>query len=339
MNGICTLANDRVYDQLIALLNSIEQRYGTEMPVCIYPYDEQTERIAAAIQSRPQVQIYADQDSMVAWDQFVRQVWDAHPTARQCWGSDDPAHYHRVGTHRRFCAFDGPFDRFVYMDADTLLLQPLEEVFAALDQQDWVVYDFQHKDLTHVYDVNSAKLPQVFSPKRLQTEIFCSGFYASKRGLFDASARANLLSALQSEAEILYPMAPDQTILNYMVMKSGLAATNLALGWPSSQSTGNSITSTHFEERDHQLYDQGKPLIYLHYIGLSSRFFDRLCGGENIHFPYRDLFLHYRYLDQPRPVWQGQPVAYDATLPFQQRIQRKLNALAKPLRQAFANRS
>lgn len=337
MDGICTLANDRVYDQLIALLNSIEQRYGSEMPVCIYPYDDQTERIAAAIQSRPQVQLYADQDSMAQWDQFVRQVWDAHPTARQRWGSEDPSYYHRVGTHRRFCAFDGPFDRFVYMDADTLLLQRLDGVFAALDQQDWVVYDFQHKDLTHVYDVNSAKLPCVFSSERLQTEIFCSGFYASKRGLFDVAARATLLSALQQdEAELLYPMAPDQTILNYMVMKSGLVATNLALSWPSSQSTGNSVTSTHFEERDHQLYDQGKPLIYLHYIGLSSRFFNRLCAGENIQFPYRDLFLHYRYLHEPRPVWQGQPLAYDAPPPFEQRLRRKLEALAKPLRQVFA---
>ncbi|MFM7424339.1 MAG: Npun_R2821/Npun_R2822 family protein, partial [Elainella sp.] len=286
MNGICTLANDRVYEQLIALLNSIEQHYGSDMPVCIYPYDNQIERIAVAIQSRPQVQLYADWDSMNAWDEFVRQVWDAHPTARQRWGSDDPTYYHRVGTHRRFCAFDGPFDRFVYMDADTLLLQPLDGIFAALDQQDFIAYDFQHKDLTHVYDINSPKLPSVFGSERLQTEIFCSGFYASKRGLFDAASRANLLSALQAgEAEVLYPMAPDQTILNYMVMKSGLAATNLALSWPSSQSTGNSITSSHFEERNHQLYDQGKPLLYLHYIGLSSRFFNRLCAGENMVLP------------------------------------------------------
>ncbi len=40
MDGICTLANDRVYDQLIALLNSIEVNGGKALPVCVYPYDD-----------------------------------------------------------------------------------------------------------------------------------------------------------------------------------------------------------------------------------------------------------------------------------------------------------
>lgn len=328
MNGICTLANDRVYDQLIALLNSIESLYGQEMPVCIYPYDQQTERIAEAIRQRPQVQLYADAGSIARWDQFVRQVWDAHPTARQCWGNPDPTYYHRVGTHRRFCAFDGPFDQFLYMDADTLLLDSVDTIFTELENHDWVVYDFQHRDPSHVYAIDSAKLHQVFEPTRIATEIFCSGFYAAKRGLFDATARAELLAILQAnEAEILYPMAPDQTILNYMVMKSGLASLNLALSLPESQRTGNSVTSLHFEQRDHQLYDQGKRLTYLHYIGLSSKLFTRLCAGENLDFPYRDIFLHYRYQHQPRPVLHGPVKQYDAPPSIRQRLIKKLARL------------
>ncbi len=328
MNGICTLANDRVYDQLIALLNSIESRYGQSMPVCIYPYDQQTEQIAEAIQQRPQVQLYSDAESMGRWDQFARAVWDVHPTARQRWGNADPNYYHRIGTHRRFCAFDAPFERFLYMDADTLLLDSVDDIFAQLDQHDWVVYDFQHKDPSHVYDLNSAKLNRVFASSRIATEIFCSGFYAAKRGLFDAEARAKLLAALQNgEAELLYPMAPDQTILNYMVMKSGLSSLNLAHSLPESQRTGNSVTSPHFEQRDALLYDQNKRLNYLHYIGLSSQLFSRLCAGENIDFPYRDLFLHYRYLNQPRPVLHGSRQLYNAPPSFRQRLVKKLAQL------------
>ncbi|MFO7029254.1 hypothetical protein B9T07_04150 [Limnospira fusiformis CCALA 023] len=44
MDGICTLANDKVYDQLVALLNSIEANQGADMPVCIYPYNDNIER-------------------------------------------------------------------------------------------------------------------------------------------------------------------------------------------------------------------------------------------------------------------------------------------------------
>jgi hypothetical protein len=325
MNGICTLANDVVYDQLIALLNSIEAIYGQTMPVCIYPYDDQTERIAAAIKTRPNVQLYDDRASIERWEQFVRQIWDIHPTARQRWGNSDPTYYHRVGTHRRFCAFDGPFERFLYMDADTLLLSSVDSIFTALDQQDWVVYDFQYKDPTHVYEVNAAKLNQVFGSERVATEIFCSGFYASKRNLFDQAARTKLLENLQNgEAEILYPMAPDQTILNYMVMKSGIASLNLALSLPATERTGNSVTSPHFEARDHLLFDHGKRLTYLHYIGISSKYFARLCTGENVDFPYRDIFLHYRYLHEPRPQLSPVPQRYNAPPSLMQRMIKKV---------------
>jgi hypothetical protein len=306
MDGICTLANDRVYDQLVALLNSIEAIAGAEMPVCIYPYDDNVDQIAAEIAHRPHVTLYNDHDSIQRWDRFVRDIWDAHPTARQRWqATGDTAPYHRVGTHRRYCAFDGPFDQFIYMDADTLLMNDVTFIFNQLHTYDWVVYDFQFKDPTHVYDVKSPKLKTVFSPKRIKSEIFCSGFYASKRNLFDLEKREWLLSQLrEGEAEILYPMAPDQTILNYMVMRSEIPVYNFALELSAREKTGCCVTSPHFRERDHILYDRGKRLTYLHYIGISSRQFAKLCKGKNVRIKYQDLFLYYRYLQQPdqRPV-------------------------------------
>ena len=47
MNGIYTLANDAVYDQLVALLNSIEANYSKDIPVCVIPYDNDIGKIAA----------------------------------------------------------------------------------------------------------------------------------------------------------------------------------------------------------------------------------------------------------------------------------------------------
>lgn len=327
MDGICTLANDQVFNQLVALLNSIEAIQGPDFPVCVYPYDDRVEKIAAEISRRPNVQLYCDWDSMQRWDQFVRDVWDTHPTARQRWGNKDPNFYHRVGTHRRFCAFDGPFDRFLYMDADTLLLDSVEFIFQQLEQTDWVVYDFQFKDPTHVYEVDSPKLNQLFSPDRIQTEIFCSGLYASKRNLFDAEKRSWLLSELQSgDAEVLYPMAPDQTVLNYIVMKSEISLCNFALELPTDQRTGCCVTSPGFTEHNHLLYDRNNRLTYLHYIGLSSRLINSVCEGENIEFPYRDLFLHYRYLHEPekRPNFTQKPRPYGTPASFQRRVLRKL---------------
>ena len=327
MDGICTLGNDRVYDQIIALLNSIEAIAGKDMPVCIYPYDDNTEKLAEEVGKRPNVQLYDDVDSMQKWDQFVRSIWDVHPTAKQAWQKIGSEPYHRVGTHRRYCAFDAPFDRYIYMDADTLLMSPVDAIFELLESHDCIVYDFQHKDPTHVYNVKSPKLETIFPPPRVKQEIFCSGFYASKRDLFSPEMRDNLLDYLkQGEAEILYPMAPDQTIINYLMMRSGCSIYNLALNLPKESRTGCCVPSTHFQEKDHILYDKNNRLTYIHYIGLSSQLFKKISQGENITFPYRHLFLYYRYLHEPEklPKFTSQPKAYNPKPNLLQKLTRKL---------------
>ena len=327
MDGICTLANDRVYDQLVALLNSIEAILGPEMPVCIYPYDDNTAQISTEIAQRQNVSLYNDQDSIQQWDQFVRDVWDAHPTAHEHWRQIGSELYHRVGTHRRYCAFDGPFDRFVYMDADTLLMGAVEPIFEQLSKNDWVVYDFQYTDPAHVYNLSAERLAALFTPEQIQANIFCSGFYAAKKGMFNIQQREWLLEQLRAgEADVLYPMAPDQTMLNYMVMRMGISSYNFAHHLPPGKSTGCCVTSTHFVEREHVLYDKGNRLTYLHYIGLSSKLFSRLGAGENIDFPYRDLFLYYRYLHEPekRPKFITKPKPYNAPPSLGARVLRKL---------------
>ncbi len=327
MDGICTLASDQVYDQLVALLNSIDAILGSETPVCIYPYNDDTSQIAAEIDRRPNVQLYDNVESMQRWDEFAKRAWDTHPTAFQRWRKAGSTSYHRFGTHRRYCAFDGPFDRFLYMDADTLIMASVEFIFAQLQDSDCVVYDFQYNDPTHVYEVASGKLTKLFSSERIKTEIFCSGFYASKKGLFDQDQRNWLISKLQDgDAEVLYPMAPDQTLLNYMMMRSNLSVYNFALNFSNEEKTGCCVTSPHFEENNHILYDKGHRLTYLHYIGLSSKLFAKVCRGENIDFPYRDTFLYYRYLHEPdkRPKFTTKPKPYNQPPSLAKRVLKKL---------------
>jgi hypothetical protein len=326
MDGICTLGNDRVYDQIIALLNSIEAMMG-DIPVCIYPYDDNTAKLAQEVATRPHVQLYSNTESIAKWDRFVRRVWDTHPTAKQRWSVAGSTGYHRVGTHRRYGAFDEPFDRFLYMDADTLLMSPVNHIFDLLDSYDCIVYDFQYKDPTHVYEVDSPKLERVFAAERVSKEIFCSGFYASKKDLFSDAELEELLGYLKAgEAEILYPMAPDQTIINYLMMRSGKSVYNLALNLEQSEKTGCCITSLHFEEQNHILYDKGQRLTYLHYIGLSSSIIAKVCQGENIDFPYRDLFLYYRFLKNPeaKPKFIGKPQPLKPKITLWQKIVSKI---------------
>ncbi|MGB3536320.1 MAG: Npun_R2821/Npun_R2822 family protein [Microcoleaceae cyanobacterium] len=305
MNGICTLSNDFVYDQLVALLNSIEVRLGSDTPVCIYPFDDQLKKVKAEVEKRPNVFIYDDVESIQRWDDFMLKIAPERLNKK----------VRLYGAHRRFCAFDGPFEQFVYMDADTLLMNSLDCMFEKLNDYDWVVYDFQTSDPSKIYNLNSSKLQNVFDQYRINSEIFCSGFYGSKRGLFNAESRERFISLLnQGEVEILYEGAGEQPVLNYMVMRSGIASYNFAQQLPQAEKAGCCVVSSHFTEKDHILYDKGNRLTYVHYIGIAPQVMQAVCQGQNIEFPYRDLFLHYRYLHQPekKPIFTTPGVPYNA---------------------------
>ncbi|MGB3495413.1 MAG: Npun_R2821/Npun_R2822 family protein [Elainellaceae cyanobacterium] len=326
-DGIYILANDGVIDQLIALINSIRLNAGS-IPICILPYDDRVDGVRSLISQRNDVTLFDDTACIQKWEDFATQIWQSHPTVRAAWTTETrDFRVHRLGMHRRFCGFDGPFDRFIYLDADTLVLDSLRPIFDGLTDHDFVVYDFQHKDLTHVFQHDSPQLYEVFAAERLERELFCAGMYASKQGIFSDDQLAELLQQLRhGEVELLYGNAPDQSILNYMVLRSHLSSLNLALHWSGDRRTGNSVTSSHFEPRDHRLYDRGKPLMYLHYIGLPSTLFRQVSAGENIDFPYRDTFLYYRFLHEPaqRPIFRGRPKAYNAPPSFVAKLMQKL---------------
>ena len=327
--GLYILANDIVLDQLIALVNSVEQNVSPTLPICVVPYDDNTQQARQAMQAYPQVQWFDDIAILKKWETFVTKIWEAHPTAFSEWRKRGVMGVNRMGMHRRFCCFDGPFEKFIYLDADILAINSFDVIFDSLDDHAFVTYDYQYKDLSHVFSVDAPNLTDVFERDRLNTEIFCAGLFASKKGTFTEAMLSELLSSLYSgDADILYYHGPDQSILNYMVMKSGIDAINLSRTLSSEKRTGCCVTSPHFVEKDNILFDKGEQLTYLHYIGVSSRFFRQVCNRKNILFPYRDLFLHYRYLKEAKqPNLIGDPILYN------QPILRKAQRIKRMMRQ------
>jgi len=342
--GLYILGNDVVFDQLIALIHSIEQNVGKDLPICVVPYDDNTERSRQFTQRYPQVHWFDDEAILTKWETFATRIWEAHPTAFEVWAQRGISGVNRLGMHRRFCCFDGPFEQFIYLDADILAMNSFDVFFENLQTHDFVTYDFQYKDLSHVFDKNAPALTQVFEQNRLSTEIFCAGLFAAKKGIFTERMLSELLTQLRAgDADMLYYNGPDQSILNYMVLKSGINATNLARTLPAAERTGCCLTSPHFTQHSINgnpvLFDQSAQLTYLHYIGVSSRFFSQVCAGDNILFPYRDLFLHYRYLhDAQQPQLSGTPTSYQTpALKPHQKISRKIShTLSRGARQLAA---
>lgn len=299
-DGIYTFANDVVYDQLVALLNSIESNAGRDLPVCIIPYNDQLDKIRSEIAGRNNVTLFENQESMAFWEDFMTQAWKANKTAQKIWKEQGKPEVRRVNFVRKLCSFDGAFDRFVYMDADTLLMDSLDQVYEKLNDYDWVVNDFQYKsDMHYIFNPqNQDILDEVIGLKKAKSQIFCAGWFASKKEVFNRERVAELLTHLKSgDAEVLSLRGSDQPLYNYMVSRSGISYYNFA--YHNLEEATGSHWSSNFDVVDNGLYDKGKKITYIHFMSIASSKFTQLCGGEDVKIPYQDVFLHYRYLKSP----------------------------------------
>lgn len=321
-NGIYIVANDNVYDQLIALLNSIEANCGQDTQICLIPYNDKIDRIQQEIAHRKNIQQFQDSASIAKWEKFITEFHKLY----YAYSPEDmhkglPKRTNALGMHRRYCAFDGPFEKFIYIDCDTLLFQPVDFIFSMLDEWDFITHDFQRKtsekrgEVGHFYQQFSDQYP---SEAQLLDRFHCSGFWASKRGAIDSDDLQYFLQELESsDIAVFKTDLFEQIILNYMTLKKNLKLYNFTLDQTSDRFTGSCITSRHFEEKDHILYDHDKRLTYLHYMGVKNDRIQKLCQWKTFHLPYnqgllyladklmkwqistipyKEIFLHYRFL-------------------------------------------
>lgn len=304
--GIYTLANDAVYDQLVALLNSIEANVSPDIPVCVIPYDTQLNRVQEELNARPNVSLFDNWDSIQRWEAFAHQIWAAHPRAGQQYVKR-PRWY---GGHlqRKFAAFDGYFDKFVFYDADSLAMKSLDSVFNKLDQYDFVFDDWEHRKPTDVAALNISVVEAsgCYSEAEIRPKLHCGSFFASKRGFFDANTIERLKKLLIEQNEIKWINGDDWwgevNLFNYMTLRCDYSLFNFTLSDNPQERTGNCAGADSFVNIDHILYNkQGlKPIHRIHYMNYSSQDFARLSQGQDVKIPYKNEFLHYRFYQDPQ---------------------------------------
>ncbi|MEM9803970.1 MAG: Npun_R2821/Npun_R2822 family protein [Cyanobacteria bacterium P01_D01_bin.56] len=333
--GIYTLANDVIYDQLVALLNSIEANVDPDIPVCIIPFDHCLSRVREEISTRPNVSLLDNPASIDRWEAFARAFAAAHPVAAQ----QSHPRWYGGKLHRKFAAFDGPFEKFVFFDGDSLAMKPINDVMKRLETHDFVFDDWEHKKVPWHAALDFAVVEDAseFTLEGIRSKLHCSSFFGSKRGLFNPDEIAALQTQLTEEGEAAWVNGQgwwdDAFLFNYMTLKSGRSQFNFAQSANGQERTGNCANSDPFVVKDNVLYNQEglKPIHRIHYMGYSSADFTRLCQGEDVDICYRDTFLHYRFLkhlDQ-RPVRLSRPNFVVRTNRFLKRATRKLTTVAK----------
>ncbi|NDJ25131.1 methionine synthase [Nostoc sp. B(2019)] len=303
--GIYTLANDVVYDQLVALLNSIEMNVSADIPVCIIPYDERLDRVKQEVNSRKNVMLFENWDVIQCWEEFAHQVWAAHPRERETKASR-PSWY-KSHLQRKFVAFEGVFDKFVFYDGDSLAMKPATDVIEKLEKYDFVFDDWEHLKNRNVaaLDISVIEKTGLYTETDIRPKLHCSSFFGSKRGLFTAQEIKVMKQQLIDNREIEWINGhgwwDDAFLFNYMTLRCDRPLFNFTLSPNGQDRTGNCANADPFVNIDNVLYNQDglKPIHRIHYMSYSSSDFARLSQGEDVNILYRDEFLYYRFLKQP----------------------------------------
>jgi hypothetical protein len=298
--GIYIVANDRVTEQAIALINSI-RIHDPEVPIVLIPFNEDYQEVLSALQSRHTISLFPDLDFLHQLTQDIGNIFSQDFLALP-------------NKMRKLATWFGPLERFLYIDVDIIVFDQIAKTLDYLEDYDFICCDYHHSGR----GINDIFAPivmeqQIFTDAELK-DVFNSGFWGSRKSALDYKTLCSTLRHCAAHREYFdfSQKTTDQPILNYLVLMTMAKRLNLVQipEW----SAGSWAGSSHFQEQDQILYDSQKRLKYLHWAGTPMG-----VGG-----PYRALWEFYRYQgeEKPTPLAPLQP-----QLTLNQRVKRQVKKL------------
>ncbi|MEM9213305.1 MAG: hypothetical protein AAGD25_03070 [Cyanobacteria bacterium P01_F01_bin.150] len=252
--GVYFSANDAVYDWAIAFLNSFRE-FNPDLRLLLIPFNNQCDRLLE-LQETYNFEVYTD-PSFERLEAIGEAFELGHTPTGPYW-------------FRRYAAFWGPCDRFMYLDARQVVLADLKPIIQALD-----VHDFE---LIHF----DCALNQVYEPGELRQELlrqgkargFLSGLWASRKGLFSLEEFVILANEALEVRQQLNPRNTDQAFINYCCdakpVRYGHAAEVLGntchSGW-ARQSGQIYCENKKYFRWDYGGQDHNKQVILIHWAG------------------------------------------------------------------------
>lgn len=273
--GVYCLANDKVLDWMIAFLESLRY-YEPKRELIIIPFDDDTALLSKL--SEKYNFTFLQDETLPELDKLGMHV---DPNDRGF-----PIH-----PFRKFASFWGPFEHFIFLDADIVVLSQLDEIFETYLRSN---LDFIYFDC----NINRAYKEGNFREEMIEKHA-AAGFNS---GAFVSSKRIFSMKEIQEFAENATSIRDnfvsryEQSFLNYCVDSKGLKKNrycNLSLSAPCSYWAKLSpIKHTNGEYRiqSHKNKDFGKILAFLHWAGFEN---------EPM-MPNRRIYLKFRYMNKPK---------------------------------------
>lgn len=280
--GIYFMANDRVIEHAIALVNSI-RAYDRSTAIVLIPYDAEHAAVSRLMNEQYGIETFENQD-VLAWidDQLDH-----------CFGA---GFFRRPGNFRKQACWFGPFEEFLYLDADIVVFEPIVNLLDHLDRVDFVCCDDQHcGGLAHVF---GEAIRERLGDEDLR-QVFNGGLWGARSG----NIGERELTATWSEAA-RHPQwfdfsrgGSDQPILNFLVLSRFASRRNLFVG---GQAPRMWAGTPGLRWNGSQLIDPAvdRPARFLHWAG-------RPIGPGG---PYWQVWRHFRELNPDVPATELPPV-------------------------------
>jgi hypothetical protein len=313
--GVYFLANDVVYDWTIAFLNSF-RTFNPDLPLYLIPFNDDCDRVVS-LKDTYNFEVYTD-------DSFSR---------LEAIGEAFELGYTKTGPYwfRRYAAFWGPVEQFMYLDTRQVILADLKPFIQALEQFD---FDFLHYDCA---------LDQVYEPGEFRREMlrkgkgrgFNSGRWASRRGLFSLEEFETLGGDALKIREQLNPRNTDQAFINYCCDMKPVRYGHFGEviggicqdGWARKQGEIYQQDGKYFLW-DYGGYDHKKQVVLLHWAGYSLQSLKPHSQLYNYYFNQHHSLVDKTYLTLKKNI------TYIFKLLFKQiRTNRKINTLYHKIRQ------
>ncbi|MBW4636244.1 MAG: methionine synthase [Iphinoe sp. HA4291-MV1] len=306
--GIYIIANDKVTDHAIALLNSIRS-HDLKTPIVMIPYDGNYHGIADTLTNYYGVQIYEDLDFI---DRLSKKLHEA-------FGNQ---FFARPNQFRKQACWFGPFDEFLYIDTDIVVFEKIIDNLNYLTKYDFICCDYQHVGgMTNVFTPKVLE-EKVFTEDEVK-DIFNGGFWGSKKNLISEQDLYETFAECAAHTEYFdfSQKTSDQPITNYMLLKRISRRFNIVRR--EGKAPGNWAGTHHFQIQGNRLIDPcvNQPLQYLHWAGI------RIEPG----CPYWKIWKYYRNLNSALP-----PAVFPPK-PKKSQWQQTLDNMKNQLRKIKAN--
>lgn len=205
--GVYFLANDRILDITLAFLNSF-RKYNPTTPLCLIPFRDDIEKLMTY--SGPfRFEVFDDQEWLMYCDLVSL---DFHP--------------HVLGHYRKLAMWHGPFEDFIYVDVDMVVLKNLDFAFRMPMHAGFTVSFSDMPSIRQWVWKDSMYQTDLLGPAQINYAAN-TGFIISRRQAITRS----MIEAARLRAAALQPhmelSCMEQPLLNYLMVTSGLACTSL----------------------------------------------------------------------------------------------------------------